>query len=131
MTVNQEVVSYEKPTTKFVQIYLYQRKAMTALLFQKFALDNVDVALVWEKWINRGQRSGLTWSRKVFSVPTHCNSRSCVYVRNQTRAYLLLKMCYTEVETAGKSERSISAHLLLNADRQKPTKEIGCYRQLH
>jgi hypothetical protein len=85
---------------KFVQINLHHRKAASANLCQLIAEGKVDIALIQEPWLYKGQVRGLTNSGgTLYTVAPGKNSRSCIYIRNHINALPLLEFCSRDAAT--------------------------------
>ncbi|PNF41013.1 hypothetical protein B7P43_G08809 [Cryptotermes secundus] len=73
---------------QFIQINLHHCKAATAILCRQLAEGKVEVALIQEPWIYRGQIRGLKNSEgTVYSVIPGDNVRSCIYVNHHINVY--------------------------------------------
>jgi hypothetical protein len=78
----------------FLQINVHHGKAATATLCQQLAVRKVDVALIQEPWLYKGQISGLNnTGGTVYSVAPDNNARSCIYIRIHIKPYL----CWSSV----------------------------------
>jgi hypothetical protein len=119
---------------KFVQINLHHSKAASANLCQLIAEGKVDIALIQEPWVYKGQVRGLTNSRgTIYAVAPSKNSRSCIYIRNHINALPLLEFCSRDTTTVrityayGGGNRELvvtSAYLPYDSDEPTPSKEM-------
>jgi hypothetical protein len=119
---------------KFLQINLHHSKAATATLCQQLAERKVDIALIQEPWLYKGQIRGLTnTGGTVYSVVPGNNTRSCIYIRNHINALPLLELCSRDTTTVRitytyRGGRKVlivaSAYLPYDSDEPPPTKEM-------
>jgi hypothetical protein len=94
----------------------------------------VDIALIHEPWVYKGQVRGLTNSGgTIYAVAPGKNSRSCIYIRIHINALLLLDFCSRDPTTGrityayGGGNRELvvtSAYLSYDSDEPPPSKEI-------
>jgi hypothetical protein len=92
---------------KFVQINLHHSKAASANLCQLIAEGKVDIALIQEPWVYKGQVRGLTNSGgKIYTFAPGMNSRSCIYIRNHINALPLLELCSRDATTVPQQEKA-------------------------
>jgi hypothetical protein len=85
---------------KFLQINLHHSKAATATLCQQLAERKVDIALIQEPWLYKGQIRGLTnTGGTVYTVVPGNNTRSCIYIRNHINALPLLELFSRDTTT--------------------------------
>jgi hypothetical protein len=94
----------------------------------------VDVALIQEPWIYKGQMRGLrNTGGTVYSVAPDNNASSCIYIRNHINALPLLEFCSRDTTTVRKTytyrggcEELIiaSTYLPYDSEEPPPTKEM-------
>jgi hypothetical protein len=94
----------------------------------------VDIALIQEPWVYKGQVRGLTNSGgTLYIVAPGKNSRSCIYIRNHINALPLLEFCSMDATTVritytyGGVNRELvvsSAYLPYDSDEPPPSKEV-------
>jgi hypothetical protein len=86
---------------QFLQINLHHNKAATATLCQQLAERKVDIALIQEPWLYKGQIRGLTnTGGTVYSVAPGNNAKSCIYITNHINELPLLELCSRDTTTA-------------------------------
>jgi hypothetical protein len=126
---------------KFVQINLHHSKSASANLCQLIAEGKVDIAVIREPWVYKGQVRGLTNSGgTLYTVAPGINSRSCIYIRNHINALPLLEFCSRDATTVritytyGGSNRELvvsSAYLPYDSDEPPPSKEVHIIDYCH
>jgi splicing factor 45 len=105
-----------------------------ALLCHKFAIGEMDVALIQEPWVYGDRIRGLhnRWGI-LFSAGPGIDSRACISVRNTIQAFPLLELCSRDVVMVRLSfngEGSIrdlivtSAYLPYDSDEPPPSGEL-------
>ena len=98
-----------------------------ALLCQKHAVGEIDIALIQEPWVCGDRIRGLCNIRgTLFSAGPFIAPRSCIFVRNTVHAFLLSELCSRDVTTVrvtyirGGSKRELivtSAYLSYDSDK--------------
>jgi hypothetical protein len=114
---------------KFVQINLHHSKVVSANLCQLIAEGKVDIALIQEPWVYKGQVRGLTNSGERFML---LHPRSCIYIRNHINALPLLEFYSRDATTVitytyGGGNRELvvtSAYLPYDSDEPPTSKEM-------
>jgi hypothetical protein len=119
---------------KFLQINLHHSKAATATFCQQLAEKKVDIALIQEPWLYKGQIRGLyNTGGTVYSVAPGNNARFYIYIRNRINDLPLSELCSRDTTTVritytyiGGCEEQIvaSAYLPYDSDEPPPTKEM-------
>jgi hypothetical protein len=119
---------------KFIQINMHHSKAATALLSQKLATGETDIALIQEPWVYGDRIRGLCDVRgTLFSAGPGIAPRSCIFVKNRVHAFPLSELCSRDVKTVrmtytrggSKRERTVtSAYLPYDSDEPPPSKGL-------
>jgi hypothetical protein len=122
------------PQCKFIQINLHHSKAMTALLCRKFAVREIDIALIQEPWVYGDRIRGLRNIRGLlFSAAPGIASRSYIFVRNTVHVFPLSQLCSrdemmvraTYIRGGSKRELTVtSAYLPYDSDETLPSKGL-------
>jgi splicing factor 45 len=94
----------------------------------------MDIALIQEPWVYKGQVRGLNISGgTIYAVAPGKNSRSCIYIRNHINALPLLEFCSRAATTVriiymyegGNRELVVtSAYLTHDSDEPPHSKEV-------
>jgi hypothetical protein len=119
---------------KFIKINLHHSKVVTALLCQKLAVGEMDIALIQEPWVYGDRIRGLHNIRgTLFSAGPGIAPRSCIFVRNTVHAFPLSELCSREVTmvrvtyTRGGSKRELivtSAYLPYDSGEPPPSRGL-------